>query len=66
MRQLAYAAVFGAALGAQPAAATLQAAVQIGPDLLTCAEGQACDTSTVSGVLATNAAVLDVGVERRA
>lgn len=60
MRTSAFFSILALAFLAAPQAdATLQIAVQIGPDLFTCAEGQACDTSAVTGVLATSATTID-------
>ena len=59
MNKLFLSLAFAAAIGASPADATLQIAIDIGGSIFTCADQAACDTNPAIGTLAIGDTVLD-------
>jgi hypothetical protein len=59
MKNILLTGVFLGALAASPAHATLQIALQVGPDAFFCADNTACDTNPATGVIQVANTVVD-------
>lgn len=59
MRSILLAGTLLSALAAQPASATLQIALQVGPDSFFCGDNQACDTNPAVGIIQVANQVVD-------